>query len=192
MLYFMLNSLISCMAVAEEWVHLDGTERKSLRVSHPVGQQRSTYMLSLPMRFGIPLMILITILHWLLSQSVFPIRTAFVDWDGTNDHTRDGTVVGYSVLGIALTLACSLTILFSVLATGFFRRYQSSIPMASTSSLAIAAACHRPREDYDAHLLPLRWGVVSWEGSIGHCAFSTEADDMRPNKGIPECYKAYA
>lgn len=198
-LYFMLNSLLTCLSVAQELGNLDNIERKSLRVSHPQGQQRSSYILSLPKKYSIPLIVLATLLHWFISQSVFPIRTSFVDWNGTRDHAKDGTAVGFSVLGIILSLVSGLVILLGVFASGFLRRYRSTMPMASTNSMAIAAACYRPPEDVDASLLPLRWGSVSWkaEGGVGHCAFSTEADDMRPSnddgkRGVPQQGHAYA
>lgn len=192
MIYFASNSLLTNLAVAQEWGHLDNKERKTLRVSHPVGRQRSSYFLSLPFRISVPLMLSTTLLHWFISQAVFPIRTAFIDHNDNRIHDRDGTCVGFSVLGIILSLMFGLLILAALISAGY-QRYRSSMPMASTCSLAIAAGCHRPDEDNDAHLLPIRWGPVSCEGDVGHCAFSTEADDMRPDGGeSPKDGKTYA
>jgi hypothetical protein len=42
-----------------------------------------------------------------------------------------------------------------------FVKVDSNIPLVSTCSIAISAACHCPEEDTDAHLLPVRWGVIS-------------------------------
>ena len=35
-----------------------------------------------------------------------------------------------------------------------------TMPLVSTCSAAISAACHRPDEDSESHLLPVRWGFV--------------------------------
>ncbi len=51
--YFMYNGLLTCMSVASE-LSKYGTEHKPLRVSAPVGMQRSSYLLSLPYRLSIP------------------------------------------------------------------------------------------------------------------------------------------
>lgn len=53
------------------------------------------------------------------------------------------------------------------------RHFPKDMPLASTCSAAISAACHRPAEDFDAHLLPVQWGVVS-DGN--RCAFTTHRD----------------
>jgi hypothetical protein len=42
-----------------------------------------------------------------------------------------------------------------------FIKISSGIPLVSTCSIAISAASHRPLQDTDAHLLPVRWGVES-------------------------------
>jgi hypothetical protein len=70
LLYMCINALLTCFSVEAEWQSY-AVERKNLRVSSPIGQQRSTYFLSLPWRYGLPLMATFTILHWTLSQSIF-------------------------------------------------------------------------------------------------------------------------
>ena len=193
-LYFMINSLLTCLRVAQEWGRFDGLERKALRVSHSRGIQRSTYFLSLPYKYSGLLILSATLLHWFLSQSVFPVRTSYLTLDGKRDPGGDGTVIGYSVLGIILSFSLGCITLIAILKFSYSYRYRSIIPMASTSSLAISAACHRPAEDTEAHLLPLRWGVVSWDGrrGVGHCAFSTKADRYRPKRGQPQQNHEYA
>jgi hypothetical protein len=51
-LYLNYNGLFSCMLAADEWSRFRQT-RKSLRVTSPSGQQRSTYFLSLPYKYAI-------------------------------------------------------------------------------------------------------------------------------------------
>lgn len=63
------------------------------------------------------------------------------------------------------------------------------MPMASTCSAAISAACHPPPGDIEAYLLPVEWGEVSWDevNQVGHCSFTTLEDVKRPTEG--RCYK---
>lgn len=69
-LHLNYNSLFSCMLMESEWTGLTRS-RKPLRVSSPVKGQRSTYFLSLPYRYSIPLMTASGLMHWLVSQSLF-------------------------------------------------------------------------------------------------------------------------
>jgi hypothetical protein len=59
------------------------------------------------------------------------------------------------------------------------------MPMASTCSAAISAACHRPAGDSDAHLVPIEWGEVSRDeiSGVGHCSFTTSSYVERPTEG---------
>lgn len=58
-----------------------------------------------------------------------------------------------------------------------FRRYNGTMPLVSTNSRAISAACHPPDEDkHDGHLFPVIWGVTEIEDGIGHCTVTTAAD----------------
>lgn len=74
-LYLLYNTLLTRLCIAVEWSHY-GSERKPLRVSCPKGMQRSTYFLSLPFRYSVPLSAYLLLLHWLVSQSVFLARSA--------------------------------------------------------------------------------------------------------------------
>ena len=71
LIYYNINAIITCMALAAEWSDF-GKERKGLRVSTPPrGSQRNTYSLQLPYRFAVPLIVVSGILHLLASQSIF-------------------------------------------------------------------------------------------------------------------------
>lgn len=70
------------------------------------------------------------------------------------------------------------------------RLHPSSMPMVSTCSAAISAACHRPGEDVDAHLLPVKWGVISENEEAARCAFTTLRNVRVPSEnekvvGVP-------
>ena len=72
-IYLFYNALLTTMMFGYEWATYS-YHRKGLRISGVrQGEQRSTYFLSLPYRFAIPLMFLSGILHWLTSQSLFSI-----------------------------------------------------------------------------------------------------------------------
>lgn len=47
------------------------------------------------------------------------------------------------------------------------------MPLAGSCNVAISAACHRPKEDTEAAVLPLLWGAVSSENRIGHLFFTS-------------------
>lgn len=60
-----------------------------------------------------------------------------------------------------------------------FRRYEGTMRMVSTNSLAISAACHaHPRDRRDGYSLPVRWAVVKSSSGYGHCAFTTAPADQ--------------
>ncbi|KAF9060494.1 hypothetical protein BDP27DRAFT_420498 [Rhodocollybia butyracea] len=64
MIYLVFNSLCTKLFLALEWSSY-AHSRKPLRVSDPHGEQRSTYFLNIPFRFGVPLMAYSSLLHWL-------------------------------------------------------------------------------------------------------------------------------
>ena len=64
--YFFCNNMLTVMSLAVEFNGY-AAKRKTLRVSWPKGLQRSTYYLSLPYRYSIPLIISHIIIHWLVS-----------------------------------------------------------------------------------------------------------------------------
>jgi hypothetical protein len=69
-LYLAFNALYTNMLVAQEWSRYK-TERKPLLVTSPVDQQRDTYWLNVPFRYGVPIMVVSGSFYWLTSQSIF-------------------------------------------------------------------------------------------------------------------------
>ena len=58
---------------------------------------------------------------------------------------------------------------------------EKAMPLASTCSAAISAACHRPEADKEAHLLPVQWGVDDVDDqNRGHCTFTTARNVTAP------------
>lgn len=183
--YFMYNGLLTSTSVASELSRY-GSARKALRVSAPIGMQRSSHFLSLPYRLGVtlPISICSGLMYWFISQSIFFVRTVAYKPDGTEDPPNDTSRVGFSPIGIIFAFALAITMLFALGVVAIVSKYPDTIPLMSTNSAAISAACHPPADDIDAYLLPVQWGVISSEDSmIGECSFTTSKDVQAPVPG---------
>ncbi|KAI9836725.1 MAG: hypothetical protein M1837_003257 [Sclerophora amabilis] len=171
-LYFSYNGLMSCMLMTREWVGYS-CERRPLRVTSPSGQQRSTYWLAMPYKYGIPFITASSLLHWLISQSIYLVLINWVDFGGADVPDWRISSCGFSNLAIILTLAFGSTLLIVGIGLGF-RRYQSGMPLASSCSAAISAACHPPSGDVDAARKPVKWGAIEHNGPSAHCTFTSK------------------
>lgn len=184
-LYFASNSVFTTMTLSAEWADY-AVERKGLRVSAtPQGAQRSTYFLSLPYRYGIPLIAFSTLLHWLISQSLFLVAIHAYSPTQHRDLGNDLVSCGFSPVAIVTTICVGVVMLLCLSGTAF-RRFKSGMPVAGSNSLAMSAACHSyslAREDecdggnwLREEYLPLKWGAVPFPGQheVGHCTFSSE------------------
>ncbi|KAL4972308.1 hypothetical protein BDW66DRAFT_164259 [Aspergillus desertorum] len=170
-LYFTLNSILTTMALSSEW-NTFSIRREGLRVStKPQGHQRTTYFLSLPYRYSIPLL-------------DYPQSFTGSSRDSHLRQflSRDTTTIGYSPPAIVAMLCVGLLLPLGVLGFGA-RRFRSGMPVAGSCSLAIAAACHsvvqtgKGKHGLGIEYRRLKWGVESYlaesgPGEIGHCAFS--------------------
>lgn len=177
-LYFTYNGLFSCMLLMEEWAGF-AYERKPLRVTFPIGMQRSSYWLQLPYKYGVPLLVISGILHWLVSQSIFLARITLFD-DQENEiplgsiYTPLSSIYtcGYSCIAIITVIIFgSIVILFGI--SNGFRKYKGGMPLIGSCSAAISAACHSLKNDPHAAFLPVMWGAVETTGPVGHCCFSS-------------------
>lgn len=187
------------MVVAEEWNGY-AKDRKTLRVSHPKGIQRGSYFVSMPFRYGVPLMALITTLHWLISQSIFLISATTLYPSLVENESSSWSAVGYSTSASLAgqytqtmnrscrSLTMNLATLFGTCAIiivvlfSLRRLPLSNMPMAATCSAAISAACHRPEQDVYAHLLPLKWGIITTQETPALTAFTTWRDVRPPRE----------
>ena len=193
-MYLQYNGLLSAMLVANEWNDFI-RERKTLRLSSPQGIQRSSYFLSLPYRFAIPLLISSGTLHWLVSQSVFVIQSIGMAYGRTfyRHPEFDTSLVGYSNIGMVYSLILASIMILALVLLGLCNSYRPrpydkeqetaaqsyTMPLVSTCSAAISAACHRPDEDSDSHLLPVRWGFVGGD----YWCFTTSREVCYPELG---------
>ncbi|KAL2011596.1 hypothetical protein VTN00DRAFT_4314 [Thermoascus crustaceus] len=176
-LCFAFNNLVSAITLAHEWSQY-AVKRKGLRVSiSPQGAQRSSYFLSLPYRYAVPMMTASAVLLWLISQSLFLVTVVAYDVNQERDYHHDLTTCGYSPVAILSGVVVGGLMLLSLIGLGF-RRFESGMPVASSCSLAISAACHpgvmdagmseSESSDSDTPHLPLKWGVMSSDGEGGH------------------------
>ncbi|KAI1476100.1 hypothetical protein F4774DRAFT_394652 [Daldinia eschscholtzii] len=184
-LYIFYNAMMSTFLVQHEFSRMHLKRRKSLRVSEPVGIQRSSYFISLPLRYGIPLYTTSSLLHWLVSQSLFLARITAICADGSPEICPSGEVdiihsfstCGHSPFALFITLIVGGIIVIAIAGIGL-RKYDGTMSMVSTNSMAISAACHALKEDREeAYLLPVQWGVVEIKDGIGKCTFTTAPDD---------------
>ena len=183
--YIFYNNIITRQLIAAEWIRfLSPRGKKPLRVSSPIGMQRSSYMLSLPMSYSVPLMFSFMLLHWLISQSVFVIQTAVFGPGSQPDRlpNLDQTHVGFSILGIILSTITFTLLLIGLVVNAIFRKFKDVPPeflSMGTNSAAISAVCHPPSNDKDARLFPLTMGAVQvgdFGGTIDRLTFSTNVD----------------
>ena len=177
-LLFTYNGLLTCMLLGQElseYAH----KRKPLRVTNRTGHQRSTYRLQIPYRYGTPLLIVSGTLHWLLSQILFLARVDTFDSDGNIDSANSFSSIGYSPIATVTFLIFGSSLVLVASGAGY-RTYQPGLPVLGPCSAAISASCHRPVDDVDGANLPVKWGVVETEGSIGHCCFTSQ-EVLLPN-----------
>ncbi|RAK96220.1 uncharacterized protein BO80DRAFT_429210 [Aspergillus ibericus CBS 121593] len=174
--YFLANSLLTCMLVAAEWNRY-AHHRRPLRVSWPQGQQRSTYYLNLPYRYSIPLLTLSTILHWLLSQSLFFVNIQAYDISGKKNPADSSRSCGYSPMPMFIALWVLILGIGLLLGLGA-RPFRAHMPLATHCSAAISAACHPPVGDEGAAERPVMWGEipgipVGAKQEHAHCSFTS-------------------
>lgn len=191
-LYLMYNAVFTGLLMGREWNRY-AYFRKPLRVSDPAVGQRSTYWLQVPFQYGIPMMILSGLLHWLISQSIYLVRVQFLPNDEKyiipltyNDIDAYSTLsaVGYSSISTVLVIPAGMLMVIAIVTCGF-KWYRYDMPLIGSCSAAISAACHPVNSDTRATLRPLMWGDVGTVdgGSTRHLSFS-DGDVKAPKEGV--------
>ncbi|KAL4798811.1 hypothetical protein BDV19DRAFT_385894 [Aspergillus venezuelensis] len=203
-LYIFYNNNLTRQLVTDEWVRfLQKDGKKALRVSSPRGMQRSSYFLSLPLKYSVPLKIVCIVMHWLISQSIFVVySTAFGPGPhGTRLPQYYDSGRGTSPLGGIIAVSFGLLLVIILFINSVFRRYNNVPPdflRMGVNSTAIKTVCQAPRDDCDARFFPLRMGVVPLDegdddqlepGRVrsvkldGKIVFSTDTRIMEPVEG---------
>ncbi|KAF2964337.1 hypothetical protein GQX73_g9225 [Xylaria multiplex] len=100
-MYSVAGAVITTFLVQREFsLMYTRAHRKPLRVSEPVGIQRSSYFISLPLRYGVPLNLFSAVFHWLISQSFFLARVTALMPSGAEDYGNSFSTLGYSPYAI--------------------------------------------------------------------------------------------
>ncbi|TGJ79393.1 hypothetical protein E0Z10_g9369 [Xylaria hypoxylon] len=183
--WWLTNSLLTKLLLAQRWARFI-VKRSGLRVSSPKGQQRPSYILSLPYRYSIPLIIASAVLHWLLSQALFVVQTRGFVYDlesqskdqFVRDDTLDASVIGYSIIAFifAVSILFGISLSITLLATKPLPRREvqpcdggaeaepgvlvTRMPLVLNCSAAISAACHPGPGSQEAHLELVQWGKM--------------------------------
>ncbi|RMJ18109.1 hypothetical protein CDV36_002190 [Fusarium kuroshium] len=179
LLYTAINGMWTTMLVGAEW-NSYGMKHKGLRTTYPVGKQRKTYWLSLPLRYGVPLILGSATLHWLISQSIFFVKVVLWQNDKllVDRYPDETTTCGYSPIAIIFSIILGGLILLATVG-GSMRTMTPVIPSGATCSAVISSACHAPEDDEDAASEYVRWGVVP---GTDHCSMTSFAAED-PIKG---------
>jgi hypothetical protein len=164
------NRTYTCMSFSKEWNDF-AHHRRPLRVTSPRGSQRSTYFLSLPYRYLIPILAVSITTHWILSQSLFLVAIEVFDKEGNLDVPNSILTCGFSSIAIIFLIGIGWLVLIAGIGMGL-RRYEEGMPLAGSCSAAISAACHPQADEVDVSLVPVKWGVVDVDKGVGHCALS--------------------
>ena len=180
LIYLLYNSLFTSMLSTAE-SNSFAFRRKPLRVTSPQGAQRSTYYLQLPYRYAIVLMIISSLLHWLISQTIFLVNISVFDTNDLEQPAQAVSTCGWSATGLYTTLVAGLVMV--AIAIGFgSRKYHPGMPIITSCSRAIAAACHPAPGDENVHLKALMYGVTHrTEDGREHVGFSS--DEVTPLEG---------
>ncbi|CAG8982487.1 hypothetical protein HYALB_00002267 [Hymenoscyphus albidus] len=176
------NGLLTSFLLGDEWTNL-AHRRQPLRVTEPKGSQKSQYYLTIPYQYGIPAMVLSTVLHWLVAESFFLVSITAVH-QGIERLEDSISSLGYPPLAITLAgiICCMMLALIDLKAR---QRLKQASPLASHCSAATSAACHPSRDEVGLETRPIQWGVVqgadqsigSWKKrgkNFGHCSLSGE------------------
>jgi hypothetical protein len=192
-IYLGLNNVMTTMLVMHEWCSYSAGSRKpakGLRVTSPVpgSEQRSTYFLSLPYKWSIPITLVVTLIHWLVS-----VMFTFVQLDVHRiDSGATVTAMNYVLFWrnvLILVLPIGLGAYGILFLLSLFKKFPEAMPLAGCCSASIAAACQpsilhgsdlRSIRAFPSDLSTrkLKWGVVErpeeMENGIGHATFSDD------------------
>ena len=101
-LYIVYSAMLATFLVQREFDQMNA-RRKPLRVSEPIGIQRSSYFISMPLRYGIPLYAMSGLMHWLVSQSMFLARITAVFPDQSIDAQNSFSACAYSPMAVFIS-----------------------------------------------------------------------------------------
>lgn len=179
--WLLYMGIITSMFLAADWA-IFGTKGQPLMVNNARGQQRGTRLLGAPLGWGLSLLTLQVILHWLVSQSIFVISLNIHDPDGNlTQYRKEGPRFlncGYSPIAIIFTVIASVLLMLSAMILACRKLPQDAPPVVATCSAAISAACHLPHGVLEQGSLygSMKWGQCGQpQYGVAHCALMPEA-----------------
>jgi hypothetical protein len=154
LIYYAYNGIFTSFMLGVEWNNF-AINRKGLRVSNSSrGAQRTSYMLQLPKRIAVPLMLLSAILHWLCSQSIFLVSLEFEQSVNSPSyvsddpgHAKEVITCGFSPIAIVLTVSLGVAMVLAAIFTALRKFKTAGMPVVGSCSAAISAGCHGVRDD---------------------------------------------
>lgn len=182
-LYFCLNDTLTRIILAADYNNF-AIHRRPLRVSFPRGEQRSTWYLTIPYQYAIPILTTFTLIHWFVSEGLFYVQVLPYSIYGKPIPSAELVTCAVSTLPLELGLFLMIGMFIVISFLGSRRLKASKMPIAREWSVAISAACHPPRLDLDAAFKPVQWGVVEddTDALYPHCSFtSKEAKEPEVN-----------
>ncbi|KAH9898808.1 hypothetical protein F4778DRAFT_782912 [Xylariomycetidae sp. FL2044] len=175
-LYLAYNDLYSKIHMAADF-NEHSKRAMGLRVTEkPRGAQLETHFFHLPIHWALPVMGTSSLLHWLTSQGLFPVRIDGVNNAGVVDPDDQLSRLGYNSRAIASIVG--IMVLIAVVTAGlcWFRKFDVGLGEAG-NSLVISSACHPPRgwnATGDMSAREVSWGDVP-------------SDEFRAREGIRHC-----
>ncbi|CAG8922731.1 unnamed protein product [Penicillium salamii] len=194
--YFSLAvyNAITTMLTMSEWCEYSvasSTPAKGLRVSypHPGTVQRKPYFLSIPLKWILPFIAAMTVIHW-ATCSVLPISHTTHHSIGSalkivSPSVHTNVLVAFRWLMISMSIAAGVIVVVFSLAV--FMTFPSGMPLAGCCTASIAAACQPTRRQgsdlaAQREFAPgleyqkLKWGVVvdpaETHDGVGHATFT--------------------
>ncbi|MCJ1378955.1 hypothetical protein MMC17_002054 [Xylographa soralifera] len=174
-LYFLYNSILTAMFTAQD-VSQFAFKPQYLQVARPAGKQRGTWLLGMPIAWGIPMLVIQILLHWFVSQALFVVDVSVYNEDGTlNTDLGSITNCGFSPLAMICTLVMASLLTLVTCGLGLRKFKDLSPPLMADCSAAISAACHHTGYREKTQYMELKWGCTGYVGHdtglVGHCAF---------------------
>lgn len=183
-LYYCLNDHLTRCFIAADYNSF-AVSRAPLRVSFPQGEQRSTFYLTIPYGYAIPLLGSFTLIHWFISEGLFYVQVMPYDLDANPVPSKLLITCGVSTIPLIIGLLFAVAI-FLIIACICYRSFQDcKMPLALGMSVVVSAACHPPCDDLNPAYKPVRWGVVATrpDEPFLHCTFTSQVVE-EPELGV--------
>jgi uncharacterized integral membrane protein len=175
LLYFCFNDTLTRMILAADYNNF-AIHRRPLRVTFPRGEQRSTWYLTIPYQYAVPLLTTFTLTHWFISEGLFYVQVLPYNLYGKPILSASLVTCGVSTIPLELGLFLMVGVFVVVSLLGARRFNVSKMPLAFEWSVVISAACHPSHLDLDAAFKPVQWGEVKAgiDAPYPRCSFTSK------------------